>query len=74
MAFDPHRAGAKDSMHVLTTDSMHALVETGNDLLKPINENPTNANVPNPFAQARSARLQRTVEEPAQSAAASHGR
>ncbi len=52
--------------------SIHRLVETGNDLLKPLNENPTSSNAPNPFVEARSERL-RQLEETARNGAASQG-
>ena len=76
MASNPDRARGKETLtthNLLTTDSMHQLVETGNDLLKPINENPTNSSVPNPFAQARSERV-RQFEETGTNATAQPGR
>jgi len=40
---------AYDSMHVL----LEEVVETGKDLLKPINSNPTDSRIQNPFAVER---------------------
>jgi hypothetical protein len=44
-------------------DSMHILIDTEDDLLKPINENRTNPNLENPFVLEHNIRLARKNEE-----------
>jgi hypothetical protein len=73
MDLEAIRDRRRDSMRSATNDSMHKLIEKGNDLLKPINRNPTNPNVPNPFVQTHSERLKQ-LEQTVQNAAAHQGR
>lgn len=60
MASNQNRAQAKDAIHdLLASEAVHEIVETGHDLLKPVNENPTNSSIPNPFVLARAQFLRR---------------
>jgi len=75
MVFGPRRARNKETLtaHSLHThDSAHKLIDMRDDLLKPINQNHTNPNVPNPFVQARHERL-RQAEQAAANAATQQG-
>lgn len=56
MASNPNRARANDSMHML--------VDTGDDLLKPINVNLTNPKIENPFVRAHAEHLRKLAEKP----------
>ena len=50
MPSDRGRSMANDSVHILIEQDV---VETGTDLLKPINSNPTSSQLVNPFEEAR---------------------
>jgi len=50
---------AYDSMHVLLED----IVETGKDLFKPINSNPTDSRIQNPFAAERASYVRQLREQ-----------
>ena len=60
MPSDRGRSGAKDSMHILLERDA---VETGADLFKPINSNPTSSQLVNPFEEARKVYIRQIREK-----------
>jgi hypothetical protein len=59
---------ALDTRNQLTSESMHLLlgkevVETGKDIFKPINSNPTDSRIQNPFAVERAQYVKQLREQ-----------
>ena len=54
---DPDVVFSSEEMPSFMVDVKERIVRTGQDLLKPVNENPTDSSIPNPFVQARIQRL-----------------
>jgi len=60
MPSDRGRSMANDSVHILIEQDV---VETGKDLFKPINSNPTSSRVVNPFEEARKVYIRQIREK-----------
>jgi hypothetical protein len=60
MAINRGSSMANDSMHVLLEQEV---VETGTDIFKPINSNPTSSRIQNPFAVERAKYVKQLREQ-----------